>query len=266
MKKELWVRLRQYRFGNLVPVTLADRVKGAFGTTDAFTRAFAAKVAKKHGWTEEFAFLAIREYKKFVYMGCVSHYDVTPSKVIDIVWHEHQLFTRGYREFCRDVLKQHFDHSPELIPFDEQTEQFSAQYQKTLAFYEHEFGVAPPAEIWGKPKFNPAVVKGLVEKPVKRRTDSSQASSDGDTPLFTMFTSGTDRGYAPVPVTFTPEQGGTFGGAGATSSWGDATGPSAAPAATPAAASCTTTTPASSCSSSGSSCSGGSSCGGGGGD
>lgn len=230
MKKELWVRLRQYRFANLVPPTLVERVRSAFGNEDAFTRAFAAKVAKKHGWTEEFAFLAIREYKKFVYLGVVSHYNVTPPTVIDKVWHEHQLFTRGYREFCQTVLHRNFDHMPELFGFEEQSELFSAQYLKTLAFYEHEFGVKPPEEIWGRPKFNQTSIKGVVTQPKKQRTDSAEASSDGSTPLHIIFDSGPDRVYAPIPVTSeivapTIKPGGdenNFAGGGATGSFGKA--------------------------------------------
>lgn len=254
-KKELWIRLRQYRFENLVSISLVDRVRGAFGSTDAFTRAFAAKIAKKHSWTDEFAFLAIREYKKFVYLGAISHYEVTPSKIIDQVWHEHQLFTKGYREFCQDVLGKHFDHNPELLPFDDQNELFNAQHKKTLAFYVVEFGITPPPEIWGKTKFDPATIKGSIEKPEKKRTDSPLSSSDEDTPLFTMFTSPHDATYAPVPVTFNSGQGGDFGGGGANGSWSE----TATPAATP------DTAPASSESSSTSSCSSSSSCGGGGG-
>lgn len=273
MKRDLWVRLRQYRFANLVPPTLVERVKSAFGNEDAFTRAFAAKIAKKHGWTEEFAFLAIREYKKFVYLGVMSHYNVTPPKVIDQVWHEHQLFTRGYREFCNTVLHQNFDHMPELFGFEEQSELFSAQYLKTLAFYEHEFGVKPPEEIWGRPKFNQASIKGTVTQPTKQRTDSAEATSDGGTPLHIIFDSGPDQVYAPIPVTSeilapTIKPGGdknNFAGGGTTGDFGKASVSShgaqaeaVQEAANNNGSGCSTTT------SGGSSCS--SSCGGGGGD
>ena len=266
MKKELWIRLRQYRFENLVSPSLIDKVKGAFGDTDAFTRAFAAKIARKHGWDNEFAFLAIREYKTVVYLGAVSHYDVTPSKVLDIVWHEHQLFTRGYREFCQSVVGRHFDHSPELIPFDEQSELFNAQYQKTLAFYAHEFGVTPPAEIWGKTKFDEQKIKGTVAKPEKKRTDSAEASDHGSTPLFQMFTSSDDRTYAPISVKFTSGEGGEFGGGGATGSWTADAKPEDAAVVDATVTTVTTESSTTSCSSSTSSCSSGSSCGGGGGD
>lgn len=266
MKKQLWIRLRRYRFENLVPPTLVDRIKSVFGDNDAFTRAFATKIAQKHNWSSEFAFLAIREYKKFVYLGTISHYDVTPSRVIDVVWHEHQLFTRGYREFCQTVLGKHFDHDPELIPFSEQAEQFSAQYLKTLAFYQHEFGTTPPAEIWGRPKFNQASIKGTVEKPEKKRVDSSQSSSDGDTPLFTMFTSGPDVNYAPIPVTFTSGQGGDFGGGGGGGTWSETTTAPTPGASTQVATDAVVSNSSTASeSASASSCSTASSCGGGGG-
>ena len=43
---------------------------------------------------------------------------VTSSK---IVWHEHLLFTKAYRDFCIDVPGFSFDHNPELIPITGQT-------------------------------------------------------------------------------------------------------------------------------------------------
>ena len=217
MKKELWKRIKKYRFENLVPPTLTERVVSAFGEPDAFTRAFAAKLARKYGWSEKFAFLAIREYKKFVYLGVVSKYPVTPSKTIDIVWHEHAMFTKSYREFCEDVLRQPFDHIPELIPLEEQTNVFNDQYQKTRDFYEHEFGVIPPEEIWGWTKFTPESVTRKPRKPAKRRRESSESTAADDTPLWTMFTPA-ETAYAPVPVTSDSFDagGGSFSGGGYT--------------------------------------------------
>jgi len=94
-KKALWLGIRSYHFENLVPAHMADKVIELFGGTDASTRAFAAKVARKLGWSTDFALRAIGEYRKFVYLGVTSPHEVTPPKVIDQVWHEHQLFTRG---------------------------------------------------------------------------------------------------------------------------------------------------------------------------
>src|SRR5215212_8428244 len=110
-----------------------------FGGEDAATRAFAHKLGRKLGWTPPFARRAIDEYRKFLYLGVVADFGVTPSKVIDQVWHEHLLFTRAYAEFCRDVLARPFEHYPELVAMDKQTSTFETQYEATLDLYEDEF-------------------------------------------------------------------------------------------------------------------------------
>ena len=120
-KKDLWLRLKHYQFGHLVPPNFWQQVLEAFGGADAPSKAFANKLARKLGWSTGFALRAIAEYRKFVYLGMVSRFSVTPSKIIDQVWHEHQLFTQAYRSFCGEVLGRHFDHNPELIPLANQT-------------------------------------------------------------------------------------------------------------------------------------------------
>src|ERR1700683_5177681 len=112
MKKELWLRLEHYNFHHLVPTQLWDHVACVFGGADASTKAFAAKISRKLGWDARFTLRAIAEYKKFVYLGMVSDFGVTPSKVIDQVWHEHLLFRRGYQDFCAAILRREFDLHP----------------------------------------------------------------------------------------------------------------------------------------------------------
>ena len=216
MKKELWSRLRDYHFDNLVPPHLTDRVAAVFGGVDAPTQAFANKLARKHGWTPRFARHAIHEYKKFVYLGVSTPIKVTPSKVIDIVWHEHLLFTRPYREFCDHVLGQAFDHNPELLPADDQTEVFNVQYEATLDAYEREFNTTPPADVWGTTKF----VRPKTSRPLRdedRRDATSASSADGDTPLYLRL---------PADASVTDTSGHSlfdFGGGGAFSGGGDGT-------------------------------------------
>ena len=227
-KRVLWERIRSYHFDNLVPSHLAERVVELFGGTDASTHAFAAKLALKLRWTTDFALRAIAEYRKFVYLGITSDDAVTPPKILDQVWHEHQLFTRGYREFCRDVLGRHFDHAPELIPSAEQTAQFSAQYDATLQRYRREFNMAPPREIWGTPKFNPDSVPTAGEQPGKKRPGddgltSTLTHADDTTPLYLLFDSPADGGHHSSLPEF--GGGGGFSGGGGTSSWGGADSP-----------------------------------------
>ncbi|MBA3560241.1 MAG: hypothetical protein H0W30_16750 [Gemmatimonadaceae bacterium] len=222
MKKQLWLRLKQYHFDDLVPPQLSDHVRKIFGGTDPSTQAFASKLARKLGWTSAFSLRAIEEYRKFVYLGMVSERSVTPPKVIDQVWHEHLLFSRPYREFCRDVLKRDFDHNPELVPSERQTEAFHAQYDATLELYRDEFNMTPPADIWGTPKFMTKDPRIQMPKPKKKSSDTGVISSGGDAPLYLHFDGrGADGGVSDDAM---PEfgGGGAFSGAGGGSSWGDA--------------------------------------------
>lgn len=214
MKQELWVRLKRYHFDHIVPAHLGDRVRAAFGGRDASTQAFASKVAGKLGWTRDFTMRAIHEYKKFVYLGIVSESSVTPPKVIDQVWHEHLLFTRGYREFCRAVLERDFDHHPELVQSRSQTERFQAQYDRTLAFYVSEFNREPPADIWGTPKFRTTATR--APSPAPRTDDGGPRSSSAyeREPLFMLF--GADGGSSDA---FHTGGGGGFSGGGSGDSW-----------------------------------------------
>jgi uncharacterized membrane protein YgcG len=213
MKKDLWLRLRNYQFEDIVPTQLWDRVSEAFGGADASTRAFASKIARKHGWSTRYALRAIDEYRKFVFLGVTGDVIVTPSKAIDTVWHEHLLFTRAYRDFCRDVLGRDFDHNPELLPTAEQTTTFAQQFEATLERYRAEFHVNPPHDIWGTPKFK---WKG----PPPRANTVSASSDTSDLPLYLYFdgSSGTS-GHSDMPE-FSGDSGGGFSGGGGGSDWG----------------------------------------------
>jgi len=221
-KKDLWLRLKEYRFDHLVPPNFWHHVIEAFAGADAPTKAFASKLARKLGWTTEFALRAIDEYKKFVYLGMVSDFNVTPSKIIDQVWHEHQLFTQAYRNFCGEVLGRNFDHNPELIPIDDQTGVFQAQYFETLALYRREFNKEAPDDIWSIPKFKPRAIKKGRYKPRNKRTADSipDAFAGADTPLYMFFDGDAD---SHPHSAFDGFDGGSGGGAGASASWANDT-------------------------------------------
>lgn len=218
-KKDLWLRLKHYHFDDLVPAHLADRVAAMFSGTDASTKAFASKLSRKLHWSPAFALRAIDEYKKFVYLGNVGTMSVTPSKVIDQVWHEHLLFSRGYRAFCRDVLGRDFDHNPELVPIDAQTGVFETQYLATLDAYRTEFNVDPPADIWDVAKFKRTSKDTTASRKAKR---SQPDRWSDDTPLH-MYFSGDGGGSGSSEAMPEFGGGGGFSGAGAGRSWGDDT-------------------------------------------
>ena len=91
-KNELRLKIKHCHFNHIVPANMWGKINETFGRTDASTKAFADKIARKHGWKESFALKAVAEYKKFVYLGVIGKFHVTPSKFIDVVWHERILF------------------------------------------------------------------------------------------------------------------------------------------------------------------------------
>ena len=218
MKKQLWLRLTRYHFDNLVPAHLVDHVTAAFGGADASTKAFASKLARKLGWTTGFSLRAIGEYKKFVYLGAVSDFSVTPPRVIDQVWHEHLLFSRAYRDFCRTVIERDFDHNPELVPTTGQTDVFKAQYVATLDLYSAEFNTDPPDDIWGTPKFR---VSGAAKTDRTRKGpagENSPSSAQADVPLYLLFDGSGNDGSHHGMSEF--GGGGGFAGGGGGGLWG----------------------------------------------
>jgi hypothetical protein len=217
-KSELWTKLNDYHFNHLVPPTIWHQITEKFGGTNASTEAFADKIARKHNWKNNFALTAIYEYKKFVYLGVIGKFVVTPSKVIDIVWHEHLLFTKAYREFCDEVIHFKFEHNPELIVLDEQTEKFALQYVETLQLYRYEFGYDAPFAIWDLPKFSKEQLLSVnklfpIKTKKKKEYDlyDTATISSSDAPLSSYFDAGNFNDFG----------GGDFGGAGAGADFSD---------------------------------------------
>ncbi len=216
-KKELWLRIKAYQFNHIVPAGLLSHIAAIFGGDSSSEKAFAAKIARKHNWPNRFASKAVFEYKKFVYLGVVSDFTVTPSKIIDVVWHEHLLFTKAYREFCDTVIKHAFDHNPELLPMQDQTGQYNAQYLDTLDLYALEFGTVPPEAVWGVAKFDKDKVANEKFRSKKKDQPGTDASTYGDTPLISHFDSDvSDNKSFPE---FNDFGDGDFGGAGSDGRW-----------------------------------------------
>jgi hypothetical protein len=214
-KKELWERIKDYKFNNLVPNSTLAEIIEILGGKNAPVRAFANKIMKKHHLPRAFTFRAIEEYKKFVYLGVISDFIVTPSKYIDLIWHEHLLFSKAYREFCSDVIDYQFDHQPELVAMEEQTELFTIQYLETLDLYRSEFGMEPPENIWGTPKFNKERISSATKKSKKKDYDGVGGDFSSDGPLYSNYDEGS------LGNEFSGFDGGDFGGGGAGGDFGD---------------------------------------------
>jgi hypothetical protein len=121
----------------------------AFSVDAPGTRfSFVERLAHENGWSKAFAEGAFTEYKRFVYLARVSGAEVTPSDIVDQVWHLHLTFTRSYwSDLCDAVLERPLHHNPTKGGKAEIT-RFREQYAATLALYRAEFGGDAPAAFW----------------------------------------------------------------------------------------------------------------------
>jgi hypothetical protein len=117
------------------------------GPADA-EMSFARRLARENDWSEGYAAEVIGEYKRFIYLICISAGPLTPSRDVDEVWHLHLTYSRDYWErFCRETLKRDLHHTPTEGGPDE-ADKFWNLYDETLRTYKAEFQENPPRVIW----------------------------------------------------------------------------------------------------------------------
>ena len=128
MNKELWDKIQQFDF---------DNPPSEYG--------FSTRLANENFWTKEFTELAILEYKKFMYLATTSEFMVSPSEIVDTVWHQHLIFTQSYQDFCKLIGKtiQHIPSTHNKEEFDK----FKQAKERTKKFYTNIFGDQPNT-IW----------------------------------------------------------------------------------------------------------------------
>lgn len=118
---ELWDKIKLYDF---------DYPEQEYG--------FSTRLAYENSWTIYFTKQAILEYKKFMYLAATCNQLVSPSEIVDIVWHQHLLFTKDYADFCK-VLGKNIQHIPSTHN-PEETEIFQKAKENTRKLYEENFG------------------------------------------------------------------------------------------------------------------------------
>ncbi|MBP2618000.1 glycine-rich domain-containing protein [Chryseobacterium jejuense] len=113
---------------------------------------FTRKLAHTEGWTRRFCLLAIEEYKKFVYLCCISKNGASPSIAVDKVWHLHLLYTTEYwKEFCPKILERELHHFPNVGGINDYNKH-QDWYLETLKLYINVFRQNPPESFWRIPK------------------------------------------------------------------------------------------------------------------
>lgn len=129
-ERERWQRLEAHDFG-----------------TAGCALTFARRLARDHGWDQDYADGAIREYKRFCFLAAVAGHPVTPSAAVDEVWHQHLTYSHDYwRHFCPDLLGTDLHHEPTRGGRDQGRLHYD-QYAETLATYQRWFG-PPPQAYW----------------------------------------------------------------------------------------------------------------------
>ncbi len=109
---------------------------------------FSKILAREQKWTTEFTQKAIEEYKKFMYLAATCNFSVTPSVVIDEVWHTHLVYTKNYWSlFCQQVLGKEIHHTPSGGS-DAEKLLYHDAFLKTKEAYELVFKEKPPIEVW----------------------------------------------------------------------------------------------------------------------
>ncbi|NDH04918.1 hypothetical protein EBX93_03205 [bacterium] len=124
MNQELWQKIHDFDL---------DKPHGEYG--------FSTRLAMENFWTQEFTRQAILEYKKFMFLAAISDFMVSPSKIIDVVWHQHLVFTQSYQEFC-NLLGKQVQHLPSTRNREE-FEKFRQAKERTAKSYETNFGTQP---------------------------------------------------------------------------------------------------------------------------
>lgn len=128
MNDLLWDKLKDYTF---------DKPNGEYN--------FSIRLAHENCWTENFTKGAIQEFKKFMYLAAISDEMVSPSEIVDKVWHQHLLFTKSYQEFC-SILGKQIQHIPSTHHKDD-FKNFKEAKEHTEKLYLENFG-AMPDDYW----------------------------------------------------------------------------------------------------------------------
>lgn len=106
---------------------------------------FSIRLAKENHWTRNFTQQALLEYRKFMYLAATSGSMVSPSEIVDVVWHQHLIFTQSYTEFC-NLLSKQIQHIPSTHNKQE-ADTFTRAKEHTTRQYNSVFG-AQPKGIW----------------------------------------------------------------------------------------------------------------------
>jgi hypothetical protein len=121
------------------------RIRGAHLPVDQKGRSFADTLADITGLDAAGARRLETEYRRFLYLASITHEGRVPPDLVRVAWSYHAMHDGYSKDFCEWVLGHRLTFAP--MP-----EAPALAYAATVAAYEHEFGAAPPADIWPEPE------------------------------------------------------------------------------------------------------------------
>ncbi|MCB0430325.1 MAG: hypothetical protein H6585_01580 [Flavobacteriales bacterium] len=118
--------------------------------TSEFT--FTDRLARENGWPLEYAIRTTEEYKKFIFLLCITDHPLTPSDQVDQAWHLHLIYTRSYWiDMCKNLLGRDIHHGPTKGGQAEK-DKYNDWYAETKKRYAEVFKDEAPEDIWPSSK------------------------------------------------------------------------------------------------------------------
>lgn len=115
---------------------------------------FSRKLSAKQHWSPTFTERVVEEYRKFIFLCCISPNGASPSQAVDEAWHLHLTYTKSYWiDLCKNTLGKDVHHHPSRGG-DEENHKHRDWYNETLVLYQSVFGSLPPDDIWPLPSEN----------------------------------------------------------------------------------------------------------------
>jgi len=95
------------------------------------------------------AWSAIVEYKRFLLLKRkFPDLEISPSPLVDKIWHMHILDTRQYMKDCDYIFGSYVHHNPSFEADEEEQLVMADRYSKTLEAYRLIFRINAPENIW----------------------------------------------------------------------------------------------------------------------
>ena len=117
------------------------------------------------------------EYKRFLQLKFISSDfmadKLSPSPLIDEVWHKHLLDTLAYDKMCTIDYGAKLHHNPDHA----NDPQKDFRYQSTLELYKSVYHCAPPIQYWPASKAVQVKVKTIQTKPPAQVQNTKLSSS-----------------------------------------------------------------------------------------